>query len=114
MADGVPDGDGSDVDDEKLFRCHGPCGTSVGTEVGSSSIVDANADKGWVDGVWLGSLMLRFARSATVSVAVQNMGGLFFQPIGSTIGNATKRGWPGRVGNTTPNLGMSLGAKARR
>ena len=46
VADGVPDGDGSDVDDEKLFRCHGPCGTSVGTEAGLPSIVDASADKG--------------------------------------------------------------------
>ena len=30
-------GDGSDVDDVKGFRCHGPCGIGVGTLLGSSS-----------------------------------------------------------------------------
>ena len=42
-----------------------------------------------------------------VSVAVENVGGLFFQPIGNTRGKATRRCCPGRVGKTTPSLGMS-------
>ena len=31
---GMLDGDGSDVDGDKGFRCHGPCGMGVGVVVG--------------------------------------------------------------------------------
>ena len=50
-------------------------------------------------------------RSATVSVAVQKMGALFFHPIGNTSGYAI-RGFVGSlVGNMTPRRGMSCGDK---
>eukprot|EP00985_Skeletonema_marinoi_P033057 scaffold40340_cov329-Skeletonema_marinoi.AAC.1 len=50
---------------------------------------------------------LWLVRSAMVSVAVTNIGGLFFHPIGRTNGNATSSSSPGLVGNATPNFGMS-------
>ena len=49
--------------------------------------------------------------SADVSVAAENIGGEFFQPIGKTNGKATNFSWPGREGKTTPRRGMSVGAR---
>ena len=62
---GMTDGDGSDVDGDKGFRCHGPCGMGVGDVVGvggsSSSSSSINTGNGaftsvkWLilgDGAW--------------------------------------------------------------
>ena len=41
-----------------------------------------------------------------VSVTVLNTGGVFFHPIGSTSGRATRGSYPGSVGKTTPSFGI--------
>ena len=44
-----------------------------------------------------------------VLVAAENVGGLFFQPMGKTKGDdTTKWGSPGLMGKATPSLGMLL------
>ena len=53
-------------------------------------------------------------KSAMVSVAVEKTGGLFFQPIGKTKGNAIRGSSPGAVGNATPSLGISSTLSAIR
>ena len=53
------------------------------------------------------------ARSATVSVAVQNKGGEFFHPIGNVSGTATSSS-PSFPGNTSPSFGASSGRSAIR
>ena len=45
--------------------------------------------------------------SATVSVAVENAGGLFFHPMGNTRGKEPIGVVPGLVGNTMLRLGTS-------
>jgi hypothetical protein len=68
---------------------------------------------------WWGSGAARcrnrmLTRSAMVAVAVEKTGGLFFHPIGSTSGNATRGSSPGAVGNATPNFGISSTLRAMR
>ena len=51
------------------------------------------------------------SRSATVSVAVQNMGGKFFQPMARVNRIATKSSSPASLGKTRPNFAASDGRK---
>ena len=60
---------------------------------------------------WRGFVL---AKSAAVPVVVLKNGGEFFHHIGSTSGRATRGSLPGLLGNTTPNLGMSPGARLTR
>ena len=50
-----------------------------------------------------------FARSATVSVAVQNKGGYFFQPMSNVRGGATIGSSLAPLGKIRPSLGASSG-----
>ena len=56
----------------------------------------------------------KFSRSATVSVAVKNMGGEFFHPIWRVIGIATNSLSSTSKGKTIPILGESVGRKPMR
>ncbi len=53
-------------------------------------------------------------RLVMVFMAVENTGGLFFQPMGKTKGNVTNGSLPGAVGKGTPKFGMSLMLRAIR
>ena len=82
-------------------------GGSVDCNAFSNTTSSACSPNGYNGGkVWTGRRWL--ARSAMVSVAVEKIGGLFFQPMDKTSGNAIRDSWPGLVGNTTPGFGMSL------
>jgi hypothetical protein len=68
----------------------------------------AHWSRGWAV-VMVSHCNMALARSAMVSVAVQNAGGEFFQPISKTRGNAISGSWPGCLGKTTPKHGISSG-----
>ena len=74
------------------------------TPVGGRRMLLARSSRGWAAGTKLDAILL-LAMSA-MAVPVKNIGGLFFHPIGRTIGKAISGSSPGRVGKMTPNLGM--------
>ena len=55
-----------------------------------------------------------FARSTTVSVTIENMGGEVFHPIGRVSGISTISSSSYSYGKTSPSLGSSIGHKPMR
>merc|ERR1712086_666548 len=84
--------------------------------VGAGGGVTASAmsSRWWGGGRYAAVWSLWFATSATVSVPVENTGGLLTQPMGRTSGTAAIGAAPGFAGKTTPSFGVSPGFKSMR
>ena len=89
--------------------------TSADWGVGNSSLTMASAmSSSLFSKAVLFHHKANFAISSTVSIAVQNMGGKFFYPIGRVRGIATNSSSSPSEGKTSPILGASVGRKKIR